>query len=231
MIERRPFHTLPGEDLGWLKIRHHVAPVEPDRPGGDHGCIRSWSDEEFAPNSGFGLTARANVEIITYVRDGAVTHRDSLGNEGRIEAGDVQVISAGTGIRHAEYNLDLVPARLFQIRISPSGEGGLPGWASQPCPLAGHGSCFVAVASGCAADLDALPLRAQARLLNARLRAGEHVEHSLHEPWRAYLVPSRGAVDVNGIRIHERDGAAIQDVETISITAVEDADVVILDFI
>src|ERR1700757_4689459 len=107
MIERRPFNELAGEDRDWLKARHHFsfgAHADPTRMG--WGSLRIWNDDEIAPNAGFPPHAHANMEIITYVRDGAVSHRDSLGNTGRIVAGDVQVMSAGTGIRHAEFNLE-----------------------------------------------------------------------------------------------------------------------------
>ena len=230
MIERRPFDELPSEDLGWLKARRHftsAAQDDPSRRG--WGCMRVWNDEEIAPNAGFGLQAHANIEIIMYVREGTVTHRDSLGNEERIEAGNVQVVSAGTGIRHAEYNLEQAPARIFQIWITPTSPGGSPAWGAQPCPVAERSGCFVAIASGFDSDQDALPIRAYARVLNVKLKAGESIEHVLREPRLAYLVPSSGTVDVNGVRIHARDGAAIKDVAIVRITAIEDADVVMVD--
>src|SRR4029077_15649332 len=148
MIERRPFEQLPGEDLGWLKARRHFcSTAKGDRSASGWGCMRVWNDEEIAPNAGFALQARANIEIIIYVREGTVTHRDSLGNEGRIEAGNVQVVSAGTGIRHAEYNLEQATARIFQMWIAPASSGGSPAWGVQPCPVAEHSGCFVAIAS------------------------------------------------------------------------------------
>src|ERR1700692_1611619 len=135
MIERRPFNELTGEDLGWLKAKHHFSFAA----RGDHspkgwGSLRAWNDDEIAPNEGFPLHVHANRGIITYVREGAGTHRDKLGNEGRTEAGDVQVMSAGTGIRHAEYNLEQEQTRLFQIWITPTHGGGSPAWGSQPFP-------------------------------------------------------------------------------------------------
>jgi redox-sensitive bicupin YhaK (pirin superfamily) len=230
MIERRPFDELPSEDLDGLKTRRHFsagARDDPSRCG--WGCVRDWNDEEIAPNAGFALQAHANIEIVIYVRDGAVTHRDSLGNEGRIEAGNVQVVSAGSGIRHAEYNLEQASARIFQIWITPASSGGSPAWGVQPCPVAERSGCFVAIASGLDSDRDALPIRARARVLNARLSVGESIEYVLRERRIAYLVPSTGTVDVNGVRIHARDGAAIKDVDIVTITAIEDADVVMVD--
>ena len=232
MIERRPFDELPSEDLGWLKARRHFcssAKNDPSQSG--WGCMRVWNDEEIAPNAGFALQAHANIEIIIYVREGTVTHRDSLGNEGRIEAGNVQVVSAGTGIRHAEYNLEQASARIFQMWITPASTGGSPAWAVQPCPAAERSGCFVAIASGLDCDRDAMPIRAGARVLNAKLKVGERIDHMLREPRLAYLVPSTGTVDVNGVRIHARDGAAINDVDVVTITAIEEADVVMVDLL
>ena len=136
MIELRPFDELPREDLGWLKARRHFSSAAQDDPSrSGWGCMRVWNDEEIAPNAGFALQVHTNIEIITYVREGTVTHRDSLGNEGRIEAGNVQVVSAGTGIRHAEYNLEQASARIFQIWITPASSGGSPAWGVQPCAV------------------------------------------------------------------------------------------------
>ena len=229
MIERRPFDELPSEDLGWLKVRHHFSAAQHDPSRNGWGCMRLWNDEEIAPNTGFTLQVHANIEIVTYVREGTVTHRDSLGNEGRIDAGNVQLVSAGTGIRHAEYNLEERPARIFQIWLTPTSPGGSPAWGVQPCLIAERSGCFMAIASGCDSDHDALPIRACARVLNAHLEVGESIEYELHEPQRAYLVLSSGTVDVDGVRVHARDGAAIKDVDIVTITAIENADVFMVD--
>jgi quercetin 2,3-dioxygenase len=230
MIERRPFHELPGEDLGWLEAKRHFSLAAQDGHGRrGWGSIRIWNDDEIAPYAGFPPHAHANMEIITYVREGTLTHRDSLGNEGKTKTGDVQVMSAGTGIRHAEYNTEEVPALIFQIWITPDAEGGPPSWGSQPFPKADRSGRFVAFASGFESDIEALPIRARARVLGAKLKVGQSVEYAFGERRHAYLVPSSGTVDVNGLRIHARDGTAITDVAIVTITAIEDADVVLVD--
>jgi hypothetical protein len=230
MIERRPFNALAAADHGWLKARHHFSfggHVDPARMG--WGALRVWNDDEIAPNAGFPPHPHADMEIITYVREGAVTHRDSLGNEGRTEAGDVQVMSAGAGIRHAEYNLERQPTRIFQIWITPSASGGSPTWGSQPFPKGDRSGRFVTLASGFDDDDDALPIRARARVLGATLKAGETTAYALGEGRHGYLVPASGAVTVNGVRIDARDGAAIKDVATVSITAIEDSELIMVD--
>jgi redox-sensitive bicupin YhaK (pirin superfamily) len=230
MIEHRPFNELGGEDHGWLKAKHHFSfadYVDPARTG--WGSLRVWNDDEIAPDTGFPPHSHANMEIITYVREGAVTHKDSLGNEGRTEAGDVQVMSAGAGIRHAEYNLEQQPTRIFQIWIIPSSKGGSPAWGSQPFPKANCSGRLVTLASGFDNDKDALPIRARARVLGGMLKARESVEYALGEGRHGYLVPASGAVEVNGLRIDARDGAAVKDVAAVRITAIEDSEVVMVD--
>lgn len=232
MIERRSFEKLASEKLGGLKTRRHFSSLVNNDPAADClGCVRVWNDDEIPPNAGFASQLHANIEIIVYVREGAVTHRDSLGNEGRIEAGCVQVISAGTGIRHEEYNLEPTSARIFQMWLTPASAGGSPAWGMHPCAAGDHRGHFVAVASGVDSDRDALPIRASARVLQAKLAVGEWIDYSLQAPRLAYLVPSTGAVDVNGVRIHARDGAAIKDVEVVTITAIEDTDLVMVDIL
>ncbi len=230
MIERRPFNQLGGEDRGWLKAKHHFSFGEyGDATRKGWGSLRVWNDDEIAPNTGFPPHPHANMEIVTYVREGAVTHKDSLGNEGRTEAGDVQVMSAGTGIRHAEYNLEQQPTRIFQIWITPSSNGEPPAWGSQPFPKADRSGQFVTLASGFDNDNDALPIRALARVLGATLKVGETVEYALGERRHGYLVPASGAVEVNGVRIDARDGAAIKDVAVVRITAIENSELVMVD--
>jgi redox-sensitive bicupin YhaK (pirin superfamily) len=230
MIERRPFNDLGGEDHGRLKAKHHFSFAGYQDPSRMRwGSLRVWNDDEIAPNTGFPPHPHANMEIITYVREGAVTHKDSLGNEGRTEAGDVQVMSAGSGIRHAEYNLEQQPTRISQIWITPSADGGSPVWGSQPFPKGDRSGHFVTLASGFDTDKGALPIRARARVLGATLKVGETVEYALGERRHGYLVPASGAVEVNGVRIDARDGAAIKDVAILRITAIEDSELVMVD--
>jgi hypothetical protein len=230
MIERRPFAGLGGADHGWLKAKHHFSFADYVDPGRmSHGALRVWNDDEIAPNSGFPPHPHADMEIITYVREGAITHKDSLGNEGRTEAGDVQVMSAGSGIRHAEYNLEPVATKLFQIWIQPDRSGGQPTWGAKPFPKDERSGRLVVLASGVEGDADALPIRTNARVLGATLKAGERVEYELGGGRHAYLVPAKGAVEVNGVRIDARDGVAITNETALIITADEDAEFVLVD--
>jgi redox-sensitive bicupin YhaK (pirin superfamily) len=230
MIERRPFDKLGGADHGWLKARHHFSFADyydPKNMG--WGAIRVWNDDEIAPRSGFPPHPHADMEIVTYVRQGAITHQDSLGNRGRTGAGDVQVMSAGSGIRHAEYNLEDDETRIFQIWILPTERGGPPSWGARPFPKGERAGSFVVLASGVEGDPDALPIRTDGRVLGATLKAGEETTYEARPERHLYLVPAQGSVEVNGVRIDARDGAAITGEAAITVRALEDAEVVLVD--
>src|ERR1051326_6470940 len=230
MIELRPFAKLGGADHGWLKAKHHFSfgsHYDPDNMG--HGSLRVWNDDEIAPNAGFPTHPHRDMEIITYVREGAITHQDSMGNKGRTEAGDVQVMSAGSGVRHSEFNLEGETTRLFQIWIEPNETGGAPSGGARQFPKGDRSGRFVTLASGLAEDTDALRIRADARVMGATIKAGERVTISLDPEGHAYLVPARGALDVNGVRIGTRDGAAIAGENAIEIVGIEDAEVVLVE--
>ena len=230
MIERREFASLGGETLDWLETHHHFSFAHYHDPARmSWGALRVWNDDEIAAGSGFAPHPHADMEIITYVLEGAVSHEDSLGNRGRTVAGDVQVMSAGSGIRHAEYNREGEPTRIFQIWIVPNRRGGPPSWGTRPFPETERAGRFVALASGDAADSEALPIRTDARVLGARLETGQSIEYRLGPGRHAYLVPARGAVMINGIRIEERDGAAISGEERLQFTALDKTELVLVD--
>jgi quercetin 2,3-dioxygenase len=230
MIERRPFESLGGENHGWLDAKHHFSFAnyhDPERMG--WGAIRVWNDDTIAPNTGFPPHPHADMEIITYVREGAITHEDSLGNKGRTEAGDVQVMSAGTGIRHSEYNLEPDTTRIFQIWILPTSRGKAASWGAKPFPKGDRSGRFVTLASGDSDNGDALPIRTDARVLGATLKAGQTAEYTLGEERHGYLVPAKGSVEVNGVALKARDGAAIHREAVVRVRALDDTELVLVD--
>ncbi|MCL6698242.1 pirin family protein [Sphingomonas sp. NSE70-1] len=230
MIEVRKFETLGGANHGWLNAKHHFSFADyydPDRT--QWGKLRVWNDDEIQPKSGFPPHPHNNMEIITYVREGAISHRDNLGNEGRTEAGDVQVMSAGSGIAHAEYNMEDEVTRIFQIWIMPDQVGGQPQWGAKPFPKGERAGKFIVLASGIEGDDDALPIRANARVVGATVKAGETAVYPLGKDRKAYLVPATGRVEIDGNRVEARDGAAIGDMDEIRVTAIEDSEIVLVD--
>jgi len=230
MIDLRSFDTLGGADHGWLNARHHFSFSGYQDPARmNWGALRVWDDDVIQPKTGFPPHPHQDMEIITYVLEGAISHQDSLGNEGRTAAGDVQVMSAGSGIRHAENNLEAEVTRLFQIWILPAQSGGAPSWGARPFPKGDRAGRFVPLASGVPGDEEALPIRTPGRVLGATLRSGETLDYDLAPGRRAYLVPARGSVAVNGVTVGTRDGAAIADEPRLRITALEDAELVMVD--
>ena len=229
MIDVRPFNTLGGANHGWLNAKHHFSFANYYDPARmSWGRLRVWNDDEIAARSGFPPHPHADMEIITYVRTGAITHEDSMGNKGRTGAGDVQVMSAGTGVRHSEFNLEDELTTIFQIWIEADVRGAKPAWGAKAFPKSDRTGQFSVLASGDPTD-EALTINADARVLGATLNAGESLTYALAAGRRAYLVPAVGAVDVNGVSLHARDGAAIMNEAEITITAKADAELVMVD--
>jgi quercetin 2,3-dioxygenase len=235
MIEIRPFARLGHFENDWLNARHHFSFGHYHDAARDGlGTLLVWNDDTIAPGRGFDLHGHRDMEIITFVRQGAITHRDHLGNEGRTEAGDVQVMSAGKGILHAEYNLEDEPTRIFQIWIRPDANGVKPRWEQRRFPSADRSGRLVALASGRAGDANAgegaaLAIHQDAAVLGASLRKGESVSHPLGAERRAYLVADRGAIEVNGQVAGARDGVVVTQENTLTITALDDTEVVVAD--
>ncbi|MDB6008584.1 MAG: Pirin domain protein [Gammaproteobacteria bacterium] len=230
LLEPRRLPDLGGADLGWLKTRHHFAYGGFGNPTHRQvGNLIAWADDEIAPSTGFPIHPHANMEIITYVREGAVTHEDSLGNKGRTIAGDLQVMSAGSGIRHSEENREPIPTKIFQIWIEPRTRGGRPTWASKPFPKKERAGNLVVLASGYESDADALPIRADARVLGASLLAGQSLTYALGAGRKAYLVAAKGDVTVNGELVKEAEGLAFWRAESIRVEAGRDSEIILVD--
>ncbi|MGK0267056.1 MAG: redox-sensitive bicupin YhaK (pirin superfamily) [Maricaulis sp.] len=230
MIEKRAFDSLGRFSNDWLNARHHFSfggYHDPDRMG--WGALRVWNDDEIAANGGFSPHPHESMEIITYVREGAISHRDSLGNAGRTVAGDVQVMSAGSGIRHSEFNQEDETTTLFQIWILPRQSGGEPRWDSAAFPAGERTGQLVVLASGDPETDGGLLIRQDATVRGATLLAGQSVTHALKPGHRAYLVLAIGSGSVNGVELDARDGAAIRDEAEITITASADLELVMVE--
>ena len=230
MIELRPYRELGGAQHGWLDTRHHFSFAEyydPKRMG--WGALRVWNDDTIAPRTGFPPHPHRDMEIITYVRKGAITHKDNLGNQGRTEAGDVQVMSAGTGIAHSELNEEDEATQIFQIWILPDEKGLPPSWGTKPFPRGERSGSFVTLASGLPGDTDALPIRANARLVAATLAAGQSAEYHIAAGRKVYLVPASGRIEVNGVALAAGDGLAIGDELLLQVRAQEESEIVLVD--
>ena len=230
MIEIRPFAGLGHANHGWLDAHHHFSFADYFHPQRQNfGALRVWNDDHILPQSGFAPHPHRDMEIITYVRKGAISHKDNQGNSGRTAAGDVQVMSAGTGIVHAEYNLETEATEIFQIWVQPSRQGLPPRWENRQFPRASREGTLQAVASGQADYPDAAPISADATLVAAPLTAGQEAHHPLAPGRRAYVVSARGRVAINGQLVQPRDGVAISAETQLNLRAEDDAEILLLD--
>jgi redox-sensitive bicupin YhaK (pirin superfamily) len=224
----RSFGDISGLDAGWLQAKHHFAIGPYGNPA--HKAVENLivlNDDEIAPHTGFGLHHHENVEIVSYLREGTVTHRDDQGSIGKTHAGDVQVMSAGTGIRHSEENEEDVPIRLFQIWLKPSAAGGIPQWGNKPFPKADRAGAFVPLASGRNAE-GALPIRTDAEVYGALLQAGARASFSFRKGDAGYLVPATGEVEVGMVKVGAREGLVIENEKMVAINALRDSELILV---
>jgi redox-sensitive bicupin YhaK (pirin superfamily) len=231
MITVIPYDKLGHANHGWLDARHHFSFArywDPKRVA--FGALRVVNDDKVAPGTGFGMHPHDNMEIITYVRQGAITHQDSMGNIGRTAAGDVQVMSAGTGVLHSEHNREDEDTRLYQIWIIPNKENVPPRWEAREFPKAflEEGTLPV-LASGRADDIakGALLIHQDAAIYGGRLKAGTEIRQPIKG--KAYLLASSGSFDVNGTTLKQGDGAEVVDDKILTLKAQGDAEVLVID--
>ena len=230
MIDHRPLESLGRFENDWLSAHHHFSfgsYIDPARAG--LGPLKVWNDDTIAPGQGFDLHGHRDMEIITYVREGAIWHSDHLGNEGVTKAGDVQVMTAGKGILHAEYNRGSEPTKIFQIWIEPTDKGLQPRWETRAFPATGAEQGLQALASGRSDVEGALPIHQNATLYGGHVAAGQRVTHELGNGRRAYLVSTRGRYRLNDQEISPRDGASITGEHNLTIDAMEETEIVLAD--
>jgi len=229
MIDIRRFEDLGQFRNHWLEAHYHFSfsnYYDPTRMG--HGRLRVWNDDTIQPQQGFPPHGHQSMEIITYVRKGAISHEDSLGNRGRTEAGDVQVMSAGDGVRHAEWNAEDETTQIFQLWIEPRAPGGPARWGAKAFPKADRANEWAVLASGLGDD-GALEINQDARILGATLTEGQSLAYEVPEDRHGYLVLAAGEVRINGERLGARDGAAISGGTRIELTGVDTAEIVLVD--
>lgn len=231
MFDIRRFENLGRFENDWLNAHYHFSfsgYYDPERMG--HGALRVWNDDTIRAGTGFPPHGHENMEIITYVRKGAISHKDSLGNQGRTEAGDVQVMSAGTGIRHAEFNLESEDTTIFQIWIMPAERGGAPSWGAKAFPKLDRANSWSVLASG-GGEADALPIRQDAQVLGTTLTKGNVLDVETKAGRYGYLVLATGSVQIGEEVLNARDGVAVTGPETLKVKALEDAELVLVDTI
>ncbi len=216
--------------LDWLDSRHTFSfgdYHDPRHMG--FRALRVINDDRVEPGQGFGTHPHRDMEIITYVLDGALQHRDSLGNGGVIAPGDAQRMSAGTGITHSEYNPSPVePVHFLQVWILPARAGIAPGYEQRPFPEEERRGRLRLIASGTPRD-GAITVHQDVDVLAARLAPGNAVSHALRPGRHAWLHVGTGALDVNGTRLAAGDGVAVSDEARLELRGVEEGDALLFD--
>jgi quercetin 2,3-dioxygenase len=229
MIKTIPYNTLGHANHGWLDARHHFSFARywnPERVG--FGTLRVINDDKISARQGFGKHPHDNMEIITYVRSGAITHKDSLGNEGRTKAGDVQVMSAGSGVAHSEYNMEDEDTTLYQIWIEPNARNVKPRWDSREFPVTfANDSLPVLVSGRPEHEGKAAFIHQDATILGGRIKQGTTLSQAIKH--QAYILAAKGRFEINGVALGQGDGAEVTNEKNIHIKALTDSELLIID--
>ena len=229
MIKIYRYEDLGSANHGWLNAKHHfsfASYYNPDRMG--FGKLRVINDDIIKAGRGFDTHSHRDMEIITYVKSGAITHKDSNGNEGRTEAGDIQVMSAGTGIFHSEYNLESKDTNIYQIWIEPNKTGVKPRWEAKEFPknhvVDGQLSLLV---SGNKGDDNALFIHQDAKIYGGKIKKDVVINQPIEK--QAYLLVANGRVGIGDDVINRGDGVEMVNIKNIKIKALEDSDILVID--
>lgn len=231
MITLRPSDARGHFDFGWLDTRHTFSFGEYHDPAHvQFSALRVINEDVVAPGQGFGRHPHKDMEIITYVLAGAVRHQDSTGGGGVIRPGDVQRMSAGSGVFHSEFNAsDSEPVRLLQIWIRPATRGVEPRYGQIHVPPDERRGRLRVVASPDGRD-GSLPIHQDALMLATILGAGERVTHEIAPGRRAWVQVARGSVTLNGVTLGAGDGAAVTDEPGITLAGTDGGEGEVLVF-
>lgn len=217
-------------DLGWLQSRHSFSfgnYYDPLHTG--YGPLLVLNDDQVRPGQGFGRHGHRDMEIISYVLDGELAHQDSMGNGSVLRPGDVQRMSAGTGVQHSEFNHSATrPVHFLQIWIAPAANGIAPGYEERHFDADSKRGRLRLIASPDGAD-GSVPIHQDARMYASLLDADKPLAHTLAPGRRAYVHVARGAISVNGIRLSAGDAAKIEQETAIVLSDAEAAEVLLLD--
>ena len=216
--------------LGWLDGRHSFS--FGDYYDGDHmgfRTLRVLNDDRVAAGGGFDPHPHRDMEIVTWILDGALEHKDSMGNGSTIRPGEIQRMTAGTGVVHSERNSSRTdPVRLLQIWFMPRSRGRTPGYEQKTLDAKALDGRFVHAVSPLGGP-GAVQIDQDANLWIARLAPGATVRHDFAKARHGWLQVARGAVDVNGLALREGDGLALSDERSIAVTASGNAEVLLFD--
>lgn len=230
MLTIYPYNTLEHADHGWLNARHHFSFARYyDANRLRFGKLVVINDDVVKKGAGFNMHPHDNMEIITYIRSGAISHKDNAGNEGRTTAGDVQVMSAGTGVLHSEHNLEQEDTILYQIWIEPNVKNVKPRWEQKEFPKDFAKDSLPLLVSGREEHKNsgALFIYQDAAIYGGKMSAGATLTQTIKH--QAYILASDGSFSINGESMNKGDGAEITQENTINIIAKTSAEILIID--
>jgi len=230
MIVRRPAGERGHADHGWLDSRHTFSFADYHDPSHmGFRDLRVINEDRVQPGRGFGTHGHRDMEIISYVLDGALGHRDSMGTGSTMTPGDVQRMSAGTGVRHSEMNASTSePVHFLQIWIIPERQGITPGYEQKRFENAEKQGQLRLIASRDGRD-GSITIHQDVDLYASVLNAGDHVGLSLRPGRHAWIQVARGAVIVNGQPLEQGDGAAVSDETALEISATDASEILAFD--
>jgi hypothetical protein len=218
------------ENFGWLDTKWHFSFDTYHDPANTHwGALRVFNDDVIEPGQGFGMHPHRDMEIVTYVLSGALEHQDSMGHRGVVHPGEVQVMSAGTGIMHSEYNHSKrEPVHLLQLWIFPRTRNLTPRWEQrQFSPAERAGKLLPVVSDGALAGT--LHIDQDAQIYVSSLQAGEEVTHMSRAGRKAYLFLIEGGVTLNGTTLAKGDQTRIADETELKIKGAKNTELILLD--
>ena len=230
MINIRKLNDLGKGDHGWLKSNFHFSFADYyNRNNMSFGQLRVINDDQISAHMGFDMHPHENMEIITYVRQGAISHQDSMGNKGTTKAGEVQVMSAGKGIRHSEINNTDEDVTLYQIWIMPNKKNVEPRWDQEKFPTTPVKGELPLLVSGRKKDQrhGVLFIHQDAAIYAGRVNKGDSITNKIKH--QAYILVSQGEVEIGGKKLAKGDGAEVTQQSEIKISALSDAEILILD--
>lgn len=230
MITIRKSNDRGHADYGWLDTRYTFSFARyVDRRFMGFRDLRVINEDVVAPGKGFGQHPHDNMEIITYVLSGALAHRDTLGHVKSLGPGEVQRMSAGTGIEHSEFNPSSTdPVHLLQIWLLPAKENTAPSYEQKSFPIADQRNRLHLVASPDGAE-GSVRVGQDVRLYAGRLDTGHTAQVALAPSRHAWVQVVRGSVDLNGQPLEPGDGAAVSEEQAVSLRALENAEVLVFD--
>lgn len=229
MIKTIPAGERHFSDFGWLKtywLFSFSSYYDPDNIS--FGALRVFNDDVVQPGSGFPTHPHEEMEIVTVVMNGEMTHKDSMGNKAVIRAGDVQRMSAGTGLTHSEFNLTDEPVHFYQIWIFPDRKGLRPTYDQRHFPEEAWKNLLLPVASGQRIP-NTVTFHTDATIYRSDLSRGRKVEHKASALRRIFVYLTAGEVDINGQILREEEQARIDEVDEITVTANRDSSLVLID--